>query len=106
MAGLPVPNGSTAAQYQLTVEALDPFWSHAVGPYGPSQVQPSIAPLPVLVTATIGGDVQQDIVDARQRHSTTSILSADELCVAGIRSCGRRLECHAESLWRRRFFLV
>lgn len=62
LAGLPVPNGSTTAQYQLTVEALDPFWSQTVGPYGPAQVQLSGSSPPILVTAAIGGDVQQDIV--------------------------------------------
>ncbi|MBZ5720859.1 MAG: IPT/TIG domain-containing protein [Acidobacteriia bacterium] len=62
LAGLEIPNGANSAQYQLSVEALDPFWSQAVGPYGPWQVQPSGAAQPILVTVSAGGDLQQDIL--------------------------------------------
>ncbi len=62
LAGLQIPNGASSAQYQLTVEALDPVLSETVGPYGPSQVQPSGAIQSIIVTVTLGGDVNQDIL--------------------------------------------
>jgi len=62
LAGLQIPNGGNSAQYQLTVEALDPFWSVTVGPYQPWQVQPSGSAQTITVNVTLGGDVPQDIV--------------------------------------------
>lgn len=62
LAGLEIPNGANSAQYQLSVEALDPLWSQAVGPYGPSQVLPSGTFPPLIVNVSKGGDVQQDIL--------------------------------------------
>ena len=62
LAGLEIPNGASSAQYQLSVEALDPSWSQSVGPYGPWQVQPSGAFQPLILTVSKGGDLQQDIV--------------------------------------------
>jgi hypothetical protein len=62
LAGLQIPNGASSAQYQLTVEALDPFWSGTVGPYQPWQVLPSGSSPPVTVSVTLDGDVPQDIV--------------------------------------------
>ena len=62
IAGLEFPNGATSAQFELSVEALDPFWSQALGPYGPWQVQPSGAAPPMVVTVDKGGAVQQDMV--------------------------------------------
>ena len=38
---LVIPTGQTIAQYQLSVEALDPNWSLGVEPYAPTQVAPS-----------------------------------------------------------------
>jgi hypothetical protein len=61
LAGLQIPNGNSA-QYQLTVEALDPFWSASVGPYQPWQVQPSGPLQTIKVSVTLGGEIQQDIV--------------------------------------------
>jgi len=62
LAGLEIPDGSNTAQYQLTVEALDPLWSQWVGPYGPWQVLPSGVEQPIIVTASKGGDLQQDLM--------------------------------------------
>jgi len=62
LAGLEIPDGGFSAQYQLTVEPLDPLWSETVGPYGPWQVQPSGTAQPMIVTASPGSDVQQDIL--------------------------------------------
>jgi hypothetical protein len=62
LAGLQIPNGGNSGRYQLTVEAVDPFWSNTVGPYQPWQVLPSGSAQSVTVSVTLGGDVPQDIV--------------------------------------------
>jgi IPT/TIG domain len=62
LAGLQIPNGGTSAQFQLTVEAIDPMWSTPVQPYGPWQVNPSGSIQPILVNVTLGGDVEQDVL--------------------------------------------
>lgn len=62
LAGLQLPNGATSGQYQITVEAIDPLWSLAIGPYGPGQVQPSGAAAPIIVNVQLGGDFQQDVL--------------------------------------------
>jgi hypothetical protein len=61
LAGLQPPNGSSA-QYQLSVEALDPTWSAEVGPYSPGPVAPSGVVQPIIVTVTTGNEVEQDIL--------------------------------------------
>jgi hypothetical protein len=62
LAGLQIPSGN-AAQYQLSVEAVDPLWSTQLRPYGPWQVQPSgLLAQPIIVNVTLGGDVEQDVV--------------------------------------------
>jgi len=88
LAGLQIPNGSSA-QYQLSVEALDPFWSGTVGPYQPWQVLPSGTLQTINVNVTLGGDAQQDIVmqgSAAQKpdwFGPTSYSSPAPLPVAG-----------------------
>jgi IPT/TIG domain len=62
LAGLQIPNGGNSAQYQVTVEAVDPFWSATVGPYQPWQVLPSGSAQAIVVNVTLGGDVPQDIL--------------------------------------------
>jgi hypothetical protein len=64
IAGLEFPMGGDTTQYQLTVEGLDPMWSNEVGPYDPSQVQPSGTSTPIVVTISKGQDAQQDVVMA------------------------------------------
>jgi hypothetical protein len=61
LAGLPIPDGTGQAQFQLTVEAVDPVWSYGMGPYGLWPVQPS-GNTRVFVNASLGDDVQQDIL--------------------------------------------
>jgi hypothetical protein len=61
LAGLPLPNGGTA-QYQLSVEPLDPTWSVGVGPYAPFQVASSGTFQPILIDVAAGQDVQQNIL--------------------------------------------
>jgi hypothetical protein len=62
LGGLPVPNGAGSAQYQLSVEALDPLWSSGVCPYDPAQVAPSGIFEPIIVTVDAGGDLEQEIL--------------------------------------------
>ena len=69
LAGLQPPNGSSA-QYQLTVEALDPTWSYGVGPYSPGPVAPAGLVQPITVTVTVGNEVEQDIL----MSSSTSLV--------------------------------
>jgi hypothetical protein len=60
LAGLqPTPSG---AQYQLTVESVDPKWSARVGPYSPGPVAPSGSAAPITVSVSPGSDIQQDIL--------------------------------------------
>jgi len=64
LGGLTIPQDYTTAQYQLTVEALDPTWSAGVDPYGPNQVAPSGSSQPIVITVAAGGDFDQDLVMA------------------------------------------
>jgi hypothetical protein len=59
---LTIPAGQTTAQYQLSVEALDPIWSTGVEPYGPTQVAPSGSFAPIVVTVSNGSNAEQDIL--------------------------------------------
>jgi hypothetical protein len=60
--GLQIPGGGSNAQYQLTVEAVDPLWSTYVGPYDGLQVEPSGSIQSIIVNVSLGMNVQQDIV--------------------------------------------
>lgn len=62
LGGLPFPGGAGSAQYQLTVEALDPTWSIGVGPYAPLQVAPSGSAQPIVLTLVPGTNLEQDIL--------------------------------------------
>jgi hypothetical protein len=62
LGGLPFPGGASSAQYQLTVEALDPTWSTGVGPYAPLQVAPSGSAQPIVLTLVPGSNMEQDIL--------------------------------------------
>ncbi len=64
LGGLPIPNGASTAEYQLSVETLDPLWSAGVCPYEPAQIAPSGAPQPFVVTVNAGGGFEQDILMA------------------------------------------
>ena len=62
LAGLEPPG--TGAQYQLSIEALDPTWSAGVGSYSPGPVAPSGSISPITVTVMPGNDVEQDLLMA------------------------------------------
>ena len=59
---LMIPAGQTTAQYQLSVEAVDPDWSMGVVSYAPTQVTPSGSFTPVVVTIANGSNNQNDIL--------------------------------------------
>jgi hypothetical protein len=61
LGGLPVPNGASTAQYQLSIEALNEAWSAGVNPYSGAQVTPSGTFEPITVTVSAGGEFEQDI---------------------------------------------
>src|SRR5208282_598237 len=61
LSGLQLPDGGSA-QYQLSVESLDPIWSSGVGPYAPYLDLPSGLAQPIVVTLTAGQTLQQDIM--------------------------------------------
>jgi hypothetical protein len=62
LGGLQIPSGSSA-QYQLTVEGLDPTWSAGVGPYPLyQQVAPSGVMQPITIALTAGDNVEQNIL--------------------------------------------
>jgi hypothetical protein len=88
LAGLQIPNGGSSAQFQLTVETLDPTWSNTVG-YQPWQVEPSGSLPPIIVSVNLGGDIQQDILmqnGAKQKadwFGPTNYQSPAPLPVAG-----------------------
>jgi hypothetical protein len=64
ISGLQIPNGASTAQYELTVESLDPLWSMGVQPYGPFQVALSGQSALTVVNVALGADVEQDILMA------------------------------------------
>lgn len=76
LAGLQIPNSGTSAQYQLTVEPVDPLWSTQLRPYGPLQVQPSGTAQPILVNVNLGQDVEQDIVMQASAHPAADPFAA------------------------------
>src|SRR5579864_3104967 len=89
LAGLPVPNG-TSAQYQITAEGVDPLWSEKAGPYGStSQVRPSGTFQPIVVTVSLGTDVQQDVlmqssgVATQQWYTPTTYASPAQIPISG-----------------------
>ena len=59
---LMIPTGQTIAEYQLSVEALDPNWSLDIEPYAPTQVTPSGLFAPVVVTVSNGSNAERDIL--------------------------------------------
>jgi len=75
LAGLQPPNPNSA-QYQLSVEALDPHWSAGVGPYSPGPVAPSGTMSPITVTVTPGNDVEQDILMGSSAQPLSQAVSS------------------------------
>ncbi|HSZ64488.1 MAG TPA: Ig-like domain-containing protein [Terriglobales bacterium] len=68
---LTIPTGQTTAEYQLSVEGLDPNWSLGVISYAPNQVTPSGEFAPVVVTVTSGSKAERDILMLQDEIATT-----------------------------------
>jgi hypothetical protein len=68
---LPIPAGQNIALYQLSVEALDANWSLGVEPYAPTQVAPSGAFSPVVVTIENGSNIERDILMLQSEVAST-----------------------------------
>ncbi|HLX86007.1 MAG TPA: hypothetical protein VKR59_19060 [Terriglobales bacterium] len=68
---LPIPAGQNIALYQLSVEALDANWSLGVEPYAPTQVAPSGAFSPVVVTIENGSNIERDILMLQSEIAST-----------------------------------
>lgn len=65
LSGVPLPPGSTSAQYQLTFEPLNPLYvgASSVGPYTTGQVSPSgTMPVIQLGTLSAGSTTTQNVV--------------------------------------------
>lgn len=62
LAGMEPGAGAIAAEFLLTVEPIDPFWSQYVGPYAPAQVWPSGVSPSIIVRPIRGGNLNQDIL--------------------------------------------
>jgi hypothetical protein len=65
-----IPNGGSTAQYQLSVEAINPSWSDNVCPYDGFQVAPSGSFPPLTVTVSAGGEFEQDILMSGSEQAT------------------------------------
>jgi hypothetical protein len=68
---LMIPTGQGTAQYQISVEGLDPVWSFGVEPYGPYQVTPSGNFAPVVVTVSNGSDTEQNLLMVQDEVAQT-----------------------------------
>jgi hypothetical protein len=77
LGGLPVPNGANTAQYQLSIEALDPLWSAGVCPYDAGQVAPSGTFQQIVVTVNAGGELQQDILMSSSAQAVPPWAASD-----------------------------
>lgn len=72
LGGLQIPNSGTTAQYQLTVEAVNPLWSIPMNPYGDWPVPPSGSASPILVNVSLGGNTEQDVLMQNSAVQTAS----------------------------------
>ena len=105
LGGLPIPNGASTAQYQLSVEALDPLWSAGVCPYDPAQVAPSGTFQPIVVTVSAGGEFEQDILMSGSAQPVPSWAATETWSAPAPSSLPRRLGRLLERLRRCWLFL-
>ena len=68
---LMIPTGQTTAEYQLSIEGLDPNWSLGVESYAPNQVTPSGEFAPIIVTVSSGSNAESDILMLQDEIATT-----------------------------------
>jgi len=74
LGGLQIPTGTGTAQFELSVEAVDPLWSLGMQPYGDWQVQPSGVADSMVVGVSEGQDIQQNIPMLGSAASTTNLF--------------------------------
>ncbi len=100
---LTIPAGQTIAEYQLSVEALDPDWSLGVEPYAPSQVSPSGTFAPVLITIDSGLDEERDILmlqdEIVQTHPGTGSTYANPVPLPQSGAWGSWISGYGSSDW-------
>ena len=101
---LMIPAGQSIAQYQLSVEALDPNWSMGVEPYAPTQVTPSGLFAPVVVTLQNGSDAYQDILMLQDEIAQTHPGSGSTYANPARASAGRSMGIVDLRLRQHRFF--
>ncbi len=90
LAGLQIPDGTGIAQFQLSVEPVDPIWSAGMQPYGAWQVQPS-GNTRVFVRANLGQDVPQDILMVGSANFTPNSFGTTTYASSRLRARFRRL---------------
>ncbi|QNI30556.1 IPT/TIG domain-containing protein [Alloacidobacterium dinghuense] len=81
LSGVPLPIGTTIADYQLTFESLNPLYAlgYSVGPYTQGQVSPSGAmPVITLNGMTAGLSITQDVVIQDSADESYSINDGNQ----------------------------
>ncbi len=91
LSGVPLPLGTTIADYQLSFEALNPLYAlgFSVGPYTQGQVSPSgTMPVINLNGLTAGTSITQDVVIQDSADENYSVNDGNELEPASIPAGG------------------
>ncbi len=100
---LMIPVGQSIAEYQLSVEALDPYWSLGVVPYAPTQVSPSGAFAPVVVTVSNGSNAERDILmlqdEVVQAHAGSGSSYASPAALPQGGSWGSWISGYGDTHW-------
>jgi len=91
LSGVPLPIGETIADYQLSIEPLNPLYAlgYSVGPYTQGQVSPSgTMPVITLNGLTAGTAITQDIVIQDSADESYSVNDGNEAEPASIPASG------------------
>lgn len=105
LSGVPLPAGVTAAQYQLTFEALNPLYTNgsSVGPYATGQTTPS-GTMPVIALGTLnaGSAVTQTVIIPDAADEMQSGPDGSESAPANVPGAGEwtgRITGYGHSGW-------
>jgi hypothetical protein len=100
---LTIPSGQTIADYQLSVEALDSYWSLGVEPYAPTQVAPSGSFAPVVVAVSNGSNAERDILmlqdEIAQAHPGSGSTYAKPAALPGGGAWGSWISGYGSADW-------
>lgn len=91
LSGVPLPIGTTIADYQLSFEALNPLYAsgYSVGPYTQGQVSPSgTMPVITLSGLTAGTSITQDVVIQDSGDESYSVADGNQLEPAPVSASG------------------